>query len=196
MRPAKRTKATMSTQWEDQIRSAERVAAVERSGLVGLSNDDAFDRLMDLAIAVTGAPRGVIALVDEVQTTAISAFGFPEGLPLFAPIAYSFCRFVVGFGRPFLVEDSLHDPRTVGDPAIEAFGAVAWIGFPIEDPEGHVLGNFCLMDPEPREWSMVDIQTVATLAQAAGTEIALRLQRAATMAVEKRLASFEIPSNS
>jgi GAF domain-containing protein len=181
--------------WEDQIRDGERVAAVNRSGLIGLSNDDAFDRLMELAIAVTGAPRGVIALVDDLHTTAISGFGFPEGLPLFAPVAYSFCRYVVGFGRPFLVEDALNDPRTIGDPAIEAFGAVAWIGFPIEDPQGNVLGNFCLMDPEPREWTMVDIQTVATLAQAAGTEIALRLERTVTLSALERLATFEITSN-
>ena len=183
-------------EWEIQIRDSERIAAVNRSGLIGLSDDDAFDRLMELAIAVTGAPRGVIALVDAVHTTAISGFGFPEGLPLFAPIAYSFCRYVVGFGRPFLVEDSLNDPRTIGDPAIEAFGAVAWIGFPIEDPQGNVLGNFCLMDAEPREWTGVDIQTVATLAKAAGTEIALRLERAAALNLREKLAQLEIRSNS
>ena len=186
----------MSTQWENHVADADRVAAVKRSGLVGLTNDDAFDRLLELAIAVTGAPRGVIALVDEVHTTAMSAFGFPEGLSLFAPVAYSFCRYVVGFRQPFLVDDALHDPRTVGDPAIEAFGAVAWIGFPVEDPEGHVVGNFCLMDPEPREWTSVDIQAVATLARAAGTEIALRLERGATLALREQLATYEITSTS
>jgi GAF domain-containing protein len=184
----------MSKQWEHQIRDADRVAAVKRSGLIGLTNDDAFDRLMELAIAVTGAPRGVIALVDDEYTTAISASGFPEGMALFAPIAYSFCRYVVGYGQPFMVEDSLNDSRTIGDPAIEAFGAVAWIGFPIEDPNGNVLGNFCLMDPEPREWSMVDIQTVATLAKAAGTEVALRLERATSAAARAQLAEFETRS--
>lgn len=184
----------MSKQWEYQIRDAQRVAAVNASGLAGLFNDDAFDRLLELAIAVTGAPRGVIALVDAVRTTAISACGFPEGLPLFAPIAYSFCRYVVGYGQPFLVEDAPHDPRTVGDPAIEAFGAIAWIGFPIEDSRGNVLGNFCLMDPEPREWTALDIQTVATLAQAAGTEIALRQERMRSRAALLQLAEFEVPT--
>jgi len=185
----------MSRQWEEYVQDADRVAAVQRSGLIGLSNDDAFDRLLELAIAVTGAPRGVIAVVDASQTTAVSGFGFPEGLALFAPISFSFCRYVVGYGQPFLVDDALNDPRTIGDPAIDAFGAVAWIGFPIEDPLGNVLGNFCLMDPEPREWTMVDIQTVATLAQAAGTEIALRHERAAALTARQKLAEFESRSN-
>lgn len=179
-------------EWEVQILNVDRVAAVGASGLVGLTNDDAFDRLLELAIAVTGAPRGVIALVDDVHTTAMSGFGFPEGLPLFAPVGYSFCRYVVGFGRPFLVEDAPNDPRTTGDPAIVSFEAVAWIGFPIEDLQGNVLGNFCLMDPEPREWTMLDIQTVATLARAASTEIALRLARASASALQQRLVDLEV----
>ena len=181
----------MSETWEYQVRDASRIAAVNNSGLVGLSNDDAFDRLLELAIVVTGASRGVIALVDATHTTAISAVGFPEGLPLFAPIAYSFCRYVVGFGQPFLVDDSLNDPRTIDDPAIDAFGAVAWIGFPVEDGQGHVLGNFCLMDPEPHEWTAVDIQTVATLAQAVGTEIALRRERALSLIICEKLTELE-----
>ena len=172
----------MSDDWEREIRDPDRLEAVENSGLVGLSNDDAFDRLIELAVAVTGAPRGVIALVDSEHTTAISSVGFPEGLPLFAPIDLSFCRLVVGLGRPFLVEDAHNDPRTIGDPAIIAFAAVAWIGYPLEDARGVVIGNFCLMDSEPREWTPLDIQTVSTLARAATTEIAFRSARSSTSA--------------
>ncbi len=176
----------MNEGWRRQVTAADRLAAVERSGLIGLSGDDAFDRLLELAIAVTGAPTGVIAVVDDKHTTAISGYGFPEGLPLFASIEFSFCRFVVGSGRPFLVEDARNDPRTIGDPAIDAFRAVAWIGFPIEDSQGNVLGNFCLMDASPRDWTPLDIQTVATLAQAVSTEVALRAERTSANAARDR----------
>jgi sigma-B regulation protein RsbU (phosphoserine phosphatase) len=74
-----------------------------------------------------------------------------------------------------MVEDAHNDPRTIGDLAIEAFAAVAWIGYAIEDRDGVVLGTFCLMDSEPREWTSRDVQSVATLAKAASTEIALRM---------------------
>jgi sigma-B regulation protein RsbU (phosphoserine phosphatase) len=159
--------------WEGPVRNAERLDAVERTGLAGLCPRHAFDRLIEIAVELTGAPRGVIALVDSERTTAFSAAGFPEGLPLFAPIDHSFCRFVVATGRPFVVEDSLNDSRTIGDPAIEAFGAVAWIGFPIRDSDGFVLGNFCLMDSEPREWTSRDIHCLGSLAESASAEIAL-----------------------
>ena len=108
----------------------------------------------------------------------MSSVGFPEGLPLFAPIELSFCRFVVSSGRPFIVEDAHSDPRTVGDPAIDAFAAVSWAGYPIEDADGVVLGTFCVMDSVPHEWSALDLQVLATLAGSASTEIALRRLRA------------------
>jgi len=168
----------MTLEWRSRVRRPERLAAVNRSTVVGIAPEDAFDRLIELAVAVTGAPRGVITYVDAERTTAISSSGFPEGLPLYAPIENSFCRFVVATGRPFLVEDAHNDPRTTGDPAIEAFAAVSWIGYAIEDPDQNILGTFCLMDSQPRKWSGRDIQTVATLAKATSTEIALRILQA------------------
>jgi len=167
----------MTVQWESAVRDAARLAALERSALATYDRDDEFDRLLELAIAVTAAPRGVITFVNGRRTTAISGVGFPEGLALTAPIEHSFCRFVVATRQPFVVEDAHRDVRTVGDPAIDAFAAVSWIGYAVEDPDGFVLGTFCLMDAVPREWSPLDILTVATLARAASSEVALRMAR-------------------
>jgi GAF domain-containing protein len=169
---------SMTNDWRAGVRSPDRLAAVERSGLAGLLPEDAFDRLIELAVELIGVPRGVIALVDSERTTAMSSVGFPEGLALFAPIDQSFCRFVVSSGRPFVVEDANNDPRTIGDPAIQAFGAVSWAGYPIEDGDGVVLGTLCVMDSGPHEWTATDLQVLATLARAASTEIALRKARA------------------
>ncbi len=168
----------MTVDWESAVRDVGRLAALDRSALAQVVREDAFDRLLELAIAVTGAPRGVITFVNAERTTAISGVGFPEGLELHAPIEHSFCRFVVATRQPFIVEDAHHDPRTIGDPAIDAFAAVSWMGYAIEDDDGFILGTFCLMDAEPREWSPTDILAVATLARAATSELALRRARA------------------
>lgn len=168
----------MIVEWESAVRNAERLSALERSTIVGVSSEDAFDRLVELALEVTGAARGCITFVDAERATAFSAAGFAEGTPVYARIEDSFCRFVVGTGRPFIVEDANSDPRTIGDSAIEVFTAVSWIGYAIEDVDGIALGTFCLMDSEPREWTAKDIRCIATLARAASTEIALRMARA------------------
>jgi len=168
----------MTLKWEREVHSPERLAAVERSGLVGIGPEDPFDRLIELAVELIGVSSGVIALVDSEHTTAISAVGFPEGLALLAPIDQSFCRFVIGSGRPFIVADANSDPRTTGDAAIKAFSAVSWAGYPLLDGDGVVLGTFCVMDASPHEWSRTDLHVIATLAMAASTEVALRRSQA------------------
>ena len=168
----------MTSDWEAAVRSPTRLAAVAQSGLVGIGPEDPFDRLIELAVEVIGVSSGVIALVDSEYTTAMSAVGFPEGLPLLAPIDQSFCRFVIGSGRPFIVADANSDPRTTGDAAIKAFSAVSWAGYPLLDGDGVVLGTFCVMDASPHEWSRTDLHVIATLAMAASTEVALRRSQA------------------
>ena len=175
----------MTDAWSLEVQSPVRLAAVERSGLVGIGPEDQFDRLIELAVELTGARSGVIALVDAVRTTAISAVGFPEGLALFAPIDQSFCRFVVGSGRPFVVADAATDLRTVDDPAIKAFSAIAWAGYPLLDREGAILGTFCVMGSDPHEWCDLDLHVLATLAAAASTEIALRKSNAELRALRR-----------
>jgi GAF domain-containing protein len=171
--------------WEAAVRDPERIAALESSGLVGTGPEDSFDRLIELAVEVIGAPRGCIALVDTERTTAKSAVGFPEGVQLSAPVELSFCRFVVGSGRPLVVENAHTDPRTAGDPAIDAFDAVAWAGYPISDADGAILGTFCLMDSEPHQWRPTDLHLLATLAQAASSEISLRASTAQVEAARR-----------
>ncbi len=160
--------------WEAAVRDHARLEALAESSLVGTGPEDAFDRLIELAVELTGVPRGCITLVDDERTTAKSAVGFPEGVDLFAPVEHSFCRFVVASGHPLIVDDAQRDPRTMGDPAITAFAAVTWAGYPVEDADGVVLGTFCLMDSTPHEWTPRDLQVLATLARCASTEVTLR----------------------
>jgi sigma-B regulation protein RsbU (phosphoserine phosphatase) len=177
----------VTTTWELAVGDPERLAALERSGLVGTGPEDVFDRLLELAAKLIGIRTGCITLVDGHRTTAKSSVGFPEGLPLYLPIEQSFCRHVVGSGRPLVVDDARIDPRTVGDPAVELFAAITWAGYPIRDSDGAVLGTFCLMDSAPHEWTAIDLDILATLAAAASSEIALRRSRSDVVALRQEV---------
>jgi sigma-B regulation protein RsbU (phosphoserine phosphatase) len=180
----------VTVSWEEGVRDPVRLAALERSGLAGTGPEDAFDRLIELAAELVGVPRGVITLVDAERTVAKSILGFPEGSPSFAPIEQSFCRFVVASGRPLIVNDAREDPRTRGDPAIAAYDAATWAGYPIEDADGMVLGTFCLMDANPHEWTSRDLHILATLAKAASSEIALHRARVEAAARREEIGSL------
>jgi len=48
----------MTSDWGLEVRSPTRLAAVDRSGLVGITPEDPFDRLIELAVELIGVPRG------------------------------------------------------------------------------------------------------------------------------------------
>jgi GAF domain-containing protein len=76
-----------------------------------------------------------------------------------------------------VVRDARTDERLSGNPAIDEYQAIAYAGFPLRDPEGHVLGSFCAFDGEPRAWTERDVAVLRDLAQEAEAEIALRLSQ-------------------
>lgn len=182
----------MTIEWEAGVRDPARLAALERSASLGTGPEDAFDRLTELAVELVGVPRACITLADAKYTTAKSIIGFPEGSPRFAPIEQSFCRFVVGSGRPLIVDDARRDPRTRGDAAIELYDAAAWAGYPLEDVDGAILGTFCLMDSRPHEWIARDLHILATLAKAASTEIGLRCAQASATSAQGQVDALRV----
>lgn len=172
--------------WRDGVRAPERLAAVVRSGLLGTGPEDEFDRLTELATAVTGATRACITFVDADSYVYKSTVGVPEGASQAGPIEESFCRYVVGSSRPFIVDDARNDSRAHDNPAIELHGVAAWAGYPIEDASGWVLGTFCLISTAPYRWTDTDLHVLATLAAIASSEIALRRTRSVIAQPELR----------
>jgi sigma-B regulation protein RsbU (phosphoserine phosphatase) len=167
----------MTIDWENGVGDPKRLIALQQSGLVGTSSEDAFDRLIELATELTGAPQGCITLVDAETFAYKSAVGISDDAPHSGRIADSFCRYVVGTGQPLIVDDAVNDARTFDNRAIELHGVAAWAGYPIEGANDAILGTFCLIDTSPRLWTDRDILILATLAQAVSTEIALRRVR-------------------
>lgn len=176
--PSKSYREEVVAPWETAVRDPGRLAALTRSGLVGTGPEDAFDRLTELAALVIGAPRAFITLVDAQRYSYKSTVGLADGAPRSGLVEQSFCRYVVGAGRPLIVEDARRDERTWDNPAIALHGVAAWAGYPVRARGGEVLGTFCVVDAVPHRWTEVDIQVLATLAQAASTEVALRMAEA------------------
>jgi sigma-B regulation protein RsbU (phosphoserine phosphatase) len=172
----------MSIAWEEGVREPKRIIALQQSGLVGTGPEDTFDRFIELATELTGAPQGCITLVDAENFTYKSAIGISDDAPHSGRIVDSFCRYVVGTSQPLIVDDAVNDARTSDNPAIDLHRVAAWAGYPIEDVNGAVLGTFCLIDTSPHLWSDQDILVLATLSQAVSTEIALRRSRAELLA--------------
>ncbi|MBW0117173.1 PP2C family protein-serine/threonine phosphatase [Pseudonocardia abyssalis] len=158
------------------MHSADRVAAVRTSGLLETGPEEAFNRLTRLAAIVLGTPMVALTVVDDVRSVLKGA---PDpsllGGTYESPIEDAACRFVIDTGAEVCTPDVSLDPRLRDLRQIHDFGAASWVGVPVLDPAGRVLGNLCAMDGVVRHWTELHLETLRTLALAAGGEIALRL---------------------
>ncbi len=172
----------MSASVPEGVKRPSRLEAVSNSGLARATPAPSFGRLVELAAALLDAPLGFFTVVDAERSWYVATSGVPDEVQS-GPVEASFCKYVIESGEPLLVSDAAADARTAGNPAIEGMGVRAWAGFPVRDPDGEVLGSFCVVDTEPHEWTLRDTTVLGSLAAAAGDEVAhLLARRAADLA--------------
>ncbi|HWG60592.1 MAG TPA: GAF domain-containing SpoIIE family protein phosphatase [Streptosporangiaceae bacterium] len=62
-----------------------------------------------------------------------------------------------------------------GGRAPEPATVMAWAGFPVRDPAGHVVGALCAADHLPHRWTAAEVEVLEILAQIASREVALKV---------------------
>lgn len=141
----------------------------------GVADDDAFERLTRIGARALGAP---VALVSFLTDDALLEIG--TGRPAeqagwqLVPFERTFCCIVIESGEPLVIGDARADARVSGHPAVREFGALAYLGVPLQAADRQPIGVFCALDHQPREWSADDIATLRDLAELAITEVELR----------------------
>jgi GAF domain-containing protein len=144
-----------------------RLLRVGATGMLGGTRYPSLDRLTRLAAHELHAPRAQVSLVGADRRVVAGRAG--------PPLTHSFCLLVVDAGAPLLVGDARTDDRVSGHPAV-GDGVVAYAGFPLRSADGYVLGAFCVIDAQPREWEPRGLLLVEDLAAAVETEIGLRAE--------------------
>lgn len=149
----------------------DRLAAIERSGLLSLKDDPALDQMTSLICEALGVPVALVSIVTDARQVFSSAKGLP--VPWDArgetPLSHSFCQHVVTSGLPLQVNDApSHD--LVGDNlAIRDLGVQAYLGTPLRDPDGVVLGSLCAIDTSPRDWTPRELKVLEGFASSITT---------------------------
>jgi serine phosphatase RsbU (regulator of sigma subunit) len=166
-----------------------RLEAVRRIGLVGMDPPDSFQRLVDLAADIVGSPLGFFTVVDDATSWYVASAGVPDEV-VSGPVEASFCKYVIESREPLFVEEASSDPTTAGNPAIDSMGVQAWA-----DPDGRVLGSFCVVDTRPRTWSDRDRSIMEVLARSAADEVSrlvvVRREQEAQAAIESARAAAD-----
>jgi two-component system, cell cycle sensor histidine kinase and response regulator CckA len=155
----------------------ERLAALRRAELLDTPPEEVFDRLTHLAAELLRVPVAVVSLVDEDREFFKSAIGLPAQWKerREAPRVHSLAELAVLAKTPLTIEDAREHPLVKDNPLIPEWGVVSYAAVPLHSKDGHALGSVYVADKIPRVWTPEEIVALSTIAQAAETEIALRI---------------------
>jgi serine phosphatase RsbU (regulator of sigma subunit)/PAS domain-containing protein len=142
---------------------ARRLAAARRLVPVRLGNP-AVDRLAELAARLLSAGAGQVSLLSDVQLIAGGAGLVPGAVGSEGPLADSLCTVTAAGAGPHVVVDARTDPRVRHLPPVAGGQVGAYLGVPLVDDAGLVVGVLCVFDETPRGWSDGDVATLSVLA--------------------------------
>ena len=149
--------------------------SARQAGVPCIQAEKPFDRVAWLAAMVVGTPLASVTITGEHPS-----FGRIRPGPVDSPgqsdaVSQLLCQHVIDSGGKLVIDDARVDPRvTISSPA-GAAAVIAWAGFPVQGPDGHVVGALCVADHLPRHWLTGDVEVLETLAYVASGEVALQV---------------------
>lgn len=156
----------------------QRLAAIDRTGMVDGPPDAAFDRGARLAAALLGTTVTHTTLVMDDRQFYPSNVGLPEPVASAreTTLAYSFCKHVVDDEAPLAFEDVREVERLRDNLAIAEFKVQTYLGVPLRAPDGTVIGTVCALDFTTRQWTEEEIGLLEDVADMLRTELTLRAE--------------------
>ena len=136
-----------------------------------------MDRLAGLVARILGSPVALVSLVDDVRQFFPGQIGLtpPWSEVRETPLSQSLCQLVVGAGVVVQIDDVETDPRTLLHQAQTVFGVRSYLGTPLVDVDGRVLGSLCAIETTVRAWTVDECQTLADLAFGAASALRARI---------------------
>lgn len=132
--------------------------------------EERFDRITRLASKVFDAPIALVSLVADQSQWFKSATGL--AIPA-TPRDVSFCGHAILGETTFVVENAFQDPRFEDNPLVAGEPNVGfYAGHPLCTEDGSRVGTLCVIDREPREFSIAQRDTLRDLAALVEAEIA------------------------
>ncbi|MDX3659677.1 SpoIIE family protein phosphatase [Streptomyces sp. ID05-26A] len=148
--------------------------AVHATGLTAHA-DIGMDRFARLVVRVLDVPIALVALVepDRQIFPGLIGLGEPWAGTRTTPLSHSLCQHVLHSGRPLVLHDTEADQNWCAHPAVTELRVAAYVGVPLTDDDGNVLGSLCAIDTTPHQWSDAQLQDLVDLAAACSAELRL-----------------------
>ncbi len=132
--------------------------------------EDRFDRITRMVKRMFDIDICLVSLVDSNRQW----FKSRQGLDVCETSReISFCGHAIIEDRPFIIEDTLEDPRFADNPLVTGEPHIRfYAGHPVHGPGGHRIGTLCLIDRLPRTFSQTDVEMLKDFAALVDDELA------------------------
>jgi diguanylate cyclase (GGDEF)-like protein len=160
------------------VADPDRLTALASYRLGGHAGDADLDAVVAYMARALDAPIAVINLVGPDLQCFPAEIGV--GVPFSAvPDELSFCAYVVAMREPLEVSDALAHPVFAENPAVAAGAIRSYLGVPLIDEDGFVLGSLGVFDDDVRSFSGDDLDTLEIQVRLVRSVLSLRRQVAA-----------------
>jgi EAL domain-containing protein (putative c-di-GMP-specific phosphodiesterase class I)/GAF domain-containing protein len=150
----------------------ERVAALEKLGILDSQTSEYFDGVTRLAMDMFGMPGAYISLIDRDRQWLKASAGFCK--PGDSREA-SFCNHTIRGAAPLVIEDTLLDDRFRNNPAVTGPDRIRfYAGAPLLTSEGYAIGAMCVIAQQPHTFSAAQRSQLQGLAKLVMAHIELR----------------------
>ncbi|MFD1531290.1 GAF domain-containing protein [Pseudonocardia aurantiaca] len=165
-----------------------RVQRLRALGL-GTAPDPEFDELAAKIARMAGTPYAMVNFVlDTHQFFAGLYEASSTGAPALeaaqaaarGPVArtmdleHGFCPHVVDIKHALVLDDVCAWPRFAGNPVVDEIGIRSYIGAPLVDSSGMVLGTVCAISSRQSTWGSPGVEMIKSMAAEAMELIARR----------------------
>jgi PAS domain S-box-containing protein len=164
--------ATADVAAERLLAAEARVAAARRARANGHTTDT-LNGLVALACRLVGASSGQVSLLADVQYVAGGSGAASTAVGSTGPLADSLCTLTASDRAPLALQDARLDERAAALGPVLSGMVRGYLGVPLADQQGHVIGSLCVFDAQPRTWSTDDVATLQVLGRAVATELAM-----------------------
>lgn len=150
------------------IREERRQRAVESLGLTGIDRNPALDRVTRMARTLFGVDMSAVTVIDGDLAHYPGRAGFDIDETSRSDAG---CHLVIDSGEIVTTDDARTDPRFATMAPFVEDDLAFYIGHPLVDGSGHVVGSFCLVDKKPRALTDDELQQFKDFAAWAQTEL-------------------------
>ncbi|MGY2130251.1 SpoIIE family protein phosphatase [Blastococcus sp. SYSU DS0617] len=170
--PGSRAGARGAAEAARQLLGEGRLAAV-RKLRVDTSVPAALDGLVSAACRLLGAASGQVSVLSDEQFVAAGSGVARADVGTTGPLDDSLCTLTAADRRPLVLRDARLDDRAAPLGPVATGTVRGYLGVPLFDRDGEVLGSLCVFDPGPRDWSAGDVDILRVLGRAVANELTM-----------------------